>query len=123
MENKSKNKIVIVVSCLLLVIAGTFAYFVAKIGSGAQGDVKINANSMDDLKFEVNKDINLSIDQQNFASGAGNLSDEATAKAMTRPTLYDVKVWIELAGKIGPSAATGNWHAVEHDWEWDVPSK
>ncbi len=84
MENKSKNKIVIVVSCLLLVIAGTFAYFVAKIGSGAQGDVKINANSMDDLKFEVNKDINLSIDQYNFASGAGNLSDEATAKAMLK---------------------------------------
>lgn len=48
---------------------------------------------------------------------------EATAKAMTRPTLYDVKVWIELAGKIGPSAATGNWHAVEHDWKWDIPSK
>ena len=48
---------------------------------------------------------------------------EATAKAMMRPTLYDVKVWIELASKIGPSAATGNWHAVEHDWEWDVPSK
>ena len=84
MENKSKNKIVIVVSCLLLVIAGTFAYFVARIGSGAQGDVKINANSMDDLKFEVNKDISLSIDQYNFASGAGNLSDEATAKAMLK---------------------------------------
>ena len=84
MENNSKNKIVIVVSCLLLVIAGTFAYFVARIGSGAQGDVKINANSMDDLKFEVNKDISLSIDQYNFASGAGNLSDEATAKAMLK---------------------------------------
>ncbi|MBD8923562.1 hypothetical protein EGR52_09160 [bacterium] len=84
MENNSKNKIVIVVSCLLLVIAGSFAYFVARIGSGAQGDVKINANSMDDLKFEVNKDISLSIDQYNFASGAGNLSDEATAKAMLK---------------------------------------
>ena len=86
MENnsKNKNKIVIVVSCLLLVIAGTFAYFVARIGSGAQGDVKINANSMDDLKFEVDKDISLSIDQYNFASGAGNLSDEATAKAMLK---------------------------------------
>lgn len=48
---------------------------------------------------------------------------EATAKAMTRPTLYDVKVWIELATKIGPSAATGNWHAVEHNWEWDIPAK
>ena len=48
---------------------------------------------------------------------------EATAKAMTCPTLYDVKVWIELATKIGPSAATGNWHAVEHNWERDVPTK
>lgn len=48
---------------------------------------------------------------------------EATAKAMTCPTLYDVKVCIELATKIGPSAATGNWHAVEHNWERDVPTK
>lgn len=45
---------------------------------------------------------------------------EATAKAMFRPTLFDVKTWIELATKIGPSAATGNWHAVEHDWSWDL---
>ncbi|WP_288503957.1 hypothetical protein [uncultured Weissella sp.] len=46
---------------------------------------------------------------------------EATAKAMFRPTLFDVKTWIELATKIGPSAATGNWQAVEHDWSWDLP--
>lgn len=48
---------------------------------------------------------------------------EATAKAMTRPTFYDFKVWVELATKIGPSAATGNWHAVEHNWGCDVSTK
>lgn len=40
---------------------------------------------------------------------------------MHRPTLYDVKTCIELAGKIGVSAATGNWQAVEHEWKWEVP--
>lgn len=33
---------------------------------------------------------------------------EATAKAMSRPALSDVKIWIELATKIGPQATTGN---------------
>lgn len=45
---------------------------------------------------------------------------EATAKAMFRPTLSDVKTWMELATKIGPQAATGNWHAVEQEWKWDL---
>lgn len=45
---------------------------------------------------------------------------EATAKAMFRPTLSDVKIWIELATKIGPQAATVSWHAVEHEWKWDL---
>lgn len=47
---------------------------------------------------------------------------EATATTMYRPTLFDVKTWIELAGKIGVSAATGNWQAVEHEWTWDIPA-
>lgn len=43
---------------------------------------------------------------------------EATAKEMHRPTLADVNVWIELASKIGPAAATGNWQAVEHEFKF-----
>ncbi len=82
---KDKKKIIIVItSCLLLVIGATFAYFVAQIGAGAKSNVDINAKTVDDLKFEVSKDINLSVDQFNFASGAGNLSDNAIAKASLR---------------------------------------
>ena len=82
---KDKKKIIIVItSCLLLVIGATFAYFIAQIGAGAKSTVDINAKTVDDLKFEVSKDINLSVDQFNFASGAGNLSDNAIAKASLR---------------------------------------
>ncbi len=82
---KDKKKIIIVItSCLLLVIGATFAYFVAQIGAGAKSNVDINAKTVDDLKFEVSKDINLSVDQFNFASGAGNLSNNAIAKASLR---------------------------------------
>ena len=82
---KDKKKIIIVItSCLLLVIGATFAYFIAQIGAGAKSNVDINAKTVDDLKFEVSKDINLSVDQFNFASGAGNLSDNAIAKASLR---------------------------------------
>ena len=82
---KDKKKIIIVItSCLLLVIGATFAYFIAQIGAGAKSNVDINAKTVDNLKFEVSKDINLSVDQFNFASGAGNLSDNAIAKASLR---------------------------------------
>ena len=80
MEKRSKI-LVGVTTGLILTIGITFAYFMARTGAGAQSNVNITSDTVDDLKFSVDKDINLSANQFNFAQGNGNLSDSVTATA------------------------------------------
>ena len=79
--DKKKKRMFIVIASLLIVISVSFAYFIVQIGKDASVDVNVNTDDLDDLKFEVSKDISLSADQFNFASGKGDLSDNAIAKA------------------------------------------
>ena len=79
--DKKKKRIFIVIVSLLIVISVSFAYFVIQIGKDTSVDVNVNTDDLDDLKFEVSKNINLSADQFNFASGKGDISDNAIAKA------------------------------------------
>ena len=84
MENK-KIKIVSIISVIALaltLVAATYAYFVAQTGEGAQTDIKINANTVDTFTFEVGSALNLSLNQENFASGKGNQRGTTFAKAM-----------------------------------------
>ena len=84
MENK-KIKIVSIISIIALaltLVAATYAYFVAQTGEGAQTDIKINANTVDTFTFEAGSAISLNLNQDNFASGAGNQSGTTFAKAM-----------------------------------------
>ena len=84
MENK-KIKIVSIISVIALaltLVAATYAYFVAQTGEGAQTDIKINANTVDTFTFEVGSALNLSLNQDNFASGKGNQTGTTFAKAM-----------------------------------------
>ena len=84
MENK-KIKIVSIISIIALaltLVAATYAYFVAQTGEGAQTDIKINANTVDTFTFEVGSALNLSLNQENFASGKGNQTGTTFAKAM-----------------------------------------
>ena len=84
MENK-KVKIVSIISIIALVITvigATYAYFVAQTGEGKSTDIKINANTVDTFTFEAGSALNLSLNQENFASGKGNQSDTTFAKAM-----------------------------------------
>ena len=79
---KKKTFIIIVVALLVLSIGITFAYFIAKKGSGASANVNITASTVDDLKFNVSKEnLSLNINQFNFASGSGNITDTVTATA------------------------------------------
>ena len=79
---KKKRVMIIVVTVLVLTIGVTFAYFMARTGAGASANANITADTVDDLKFSVSKDsLSLSINQFNFASGSGNLSDSITATA------------------------------------------
>ena len=84
MENK-KTKIVSIVSLIALaitLITATYAYFAAQTGEGASTDIKINANTTDVFTFETGSAISISLNQDNFASGAGNQSGTTYARAM-----------------------------------------
>ena len=84
MDNK-KIKIVSIISIIALaltLVAATYAYFQAQTGEGAQTDIKINANTVDTFTFEAGSALNLSLNQENFASGKGNQTGTTFAKAM-----------------------------------------
>ena len=84
MENK-KTKIISIASLIALaltLVTATFAYFMAQTGEGKSTDIKINANTVDTFTFETGSAISLSMNQQNFASGAGNQTGTTFAKAM-----------------------------------------
>ena len=84
MESK-KTKIVSVVAIVALaltVITATYAYFNAQVGDPAAADIKINANTVDTFTFSSGSEISFSINQDNFASGAGNQSGSTYASAM-----------------------------------------
>ena len=54
----------------------------ARTGAGASANANITADTVDDLKFSISKDsLSLNINQFNFASGSGNLSDTIKATA------------------------------------------
>ena len=85
MKNKKQAIILSVIASivlLVLIVGATYAYFVAQTGEGAQTDIKINANTVDAFTFEVGSALNLSLNQENFASGKGNQTGTTFAKAM-----------------------------------------
>ena len=54
----------------------------ARTGAGASANANITADTVDDLKFSISKDsLSLNINQFNFASGSGNLTDTIKATA------------------------------------------
>ena len=84
MENK-KTKIISVASIIALaltLVTATYAYFMAQTGEGKSTDIKINANTVDTFTFEAGSALNLSLNQENFASGKGNQTGTTFAKAM-----------------------------------------
>ena len=84
MENQ-KTKIISIASIIALaltLVTATFAYFMAQTGEGKSTDIKINASTVDTLTFETGSAISLNLNQDNFASGAGNQTGTTFAKAM-----------------------------------------
>ena len=84
MENQ-KTKIISIASIIALaltLVTATFAYFMAQTGEGKSTDIKINASTVDTLTFEAGSALNLSLNQENFASGKGNQTGTTFAKAM-----------------------------------------
>ena len=84
MENQ-KTKIISIVSLIALaltLVTATFAYFMAQTGEGKSTDIKINASTVDTFTFATGSALSLNLNQQNFASGAGNQTGTTYAKAM-----------------------------------------
>ena len=84
MENQ-KTKIISIASIIALaltLVTATFAYFMAQTGEGTSTDIKINASTVDTFTFEAGSALNLSLNQENFASGKGNQTGTTFAKAM-----------------------------------------
>ena len=84
MENQ-KTKIISIASIIALaltLVTATFAYFMAQTGEGKSTDIKINASTVDTFTFEAGSALNLSLNQENFASGKGNQTGTTFAKAM-----------------------------------------
>ena len=80
--DKKKRLITMVVTLLVLTIGVTFSYFMARTGEGKQAGTTITTGTVDDLKFNVSKEnLSLNINQFNFASGSGNITDNVTATA------------------------------------------
>ncbi len=77
-----KNKFLLLIIISILAVVGvTFAFFQPQLQSGDSKDVDINANTTDDLQFNITNDISLNINQFNFGVNAGNLSSNATGTA------------------------------------------
>ncbi len=77
-----KNKKILLLSLLLILFIGvSFAYVIAQISGGATGNVNISADTTDNLKFSVDKEIDLNPTQFNVTEGGSGLSDQATGTA------------------------------------------
>ncbi len=77
-----KNKKILLLSLLLILFIGvSFAYVIAQISGGATGNVNIGADTTDNLKFSVDKEIDLNPTQFNVTEGGSGLSDQATGTA------------------------------------------
>ncbi len=88
MEEKQKlNKrqvllIVLGIAILIVLVVGvTYAYFQSQLDDGANANVDVDTDIPDNLVFDVNKDIGITITQFNFGPNAGNQSDSAIASA------------------------------------------
>ena len=77
-----KNKKILLLSLLLILFIGvSFAYVIAQLSGGATGNVNIGADTTDNLKFSVDKEIDLNPTQFNVTEGGSGLSDQATGTA------------------------------------------
>lgn len=76
---KNKKILLIIIGLLIAVIGVSLAFIIARLSSGAIGNTSIISDTTDNLKFNVDKDISLSINRENFGIGDGNVSDTSIA--------------------------------------------
>ena len=98
-----KNKKILLLSLLLILFIGvSFAYVIAQLSGGATGNVNIGADTTDNLKFSVDKEIDLNPTQFNVTEGGSGLSDQATgtaslvANSTNKTATYNYYVYFQI---------------------------
>ena len=88
--DKTKTLILIGVLTLLLFVGGaTYAYFAFSSAGSISGNMNIISNTVDNLIFNVEKDIYINANLENFGQGMSDLSDDTDATATLIPNNYD----------------------------------
>ena len=84
MQNKKQIilSIITIVTLAILVIGASFAYFAAQGNTSAQTSATVKTYTVDVFSFETGDQISFSLNQENFASGAGNQTGSTFAKAI-----------------------------------------
>ena len=84
MQNKKQIilSIIAIVTLAILVIGASFAYFAAQGDTSAQTSATVKTYTVDVFSFETGDPISFSLNQENFASGAGNQTGSTFAKAI-----------------------------------------
>ena len=70
-----------VVTLILVVIGATYAYFTAQSNGGANINVNAGTATTDNLSFQTGSAINITANEEDFGSGAGNKSGSTFARA------------------------------------------
>ena len=84
MQNKKQIilSIITIVTLAILVIGASFAYFAVQGNTSAQTSATVKTYTVDVFSFETGDPISFSLNQENFASGAGNQTGSTFAKAI-----------------------------------------
>ena len=88
LDNKRKT-ILIIIAVLTLTIGLSLAYIIAQLQDEGRGNASVVSDTVDILRFEVDKDINLNPTQFNVVEGGDNLSDTAVGSAILRANSTD----------------------------------
>ena len=85
MEKNKKQamilSVVAVITLIILVLGATYAYFQATGGDAASSNLNVITATTDLITFKIDKAINVSVTQSDFAKGSGNKSDSTKAIA------------------------------------------
>ena len=99
---KDRKTLLIIIGFLIVVVGVTLAYVIAQISDSVIGNTDVAADTTDNLKFAIDKDISLSINRENFGIGDGNLSDTSIAtvtllaNSTTNNTTYEYNVYFRI---------------------------
>ena len=89
---KSKKNLILIAfgSIVLIVVTlgATYAYFMAQGGGNANIDTNVITSTTDNLAFSFGEEIYISANENNFASGMGDLSDNTTGTAILTANNY-----------------------------------